>query len=818
MLKNYLKVALRTLRKQRLYGTINVAGLGIGLAGCLLMGLYVWGELAVDGFHAKADRIVRVVQDTPSGSTAKTGGAHAALLEASAAGVEATARLVPWERTISVGDPSAGAGQPLGSKSRGPFDEPQFAYADPSFFEVFSFRLASGDPATALAEPGTAVLTEATAEKYFGDADPIGRTVWMYDEYSDPDQIPLVVTGVLADAPGRSHLTLSVLSSTLTMERQYGPLSQLGWPGLYTYAVLADGTDRAETAAQTTTALVERLEADASEAPALRLQPLADIYLHPQERGEAGVGGSRTLVYGLAGIALIVLLLACANFTNLALVRAVARMKDVGVRKAMGAQRSQLAAQSLTDSLLLAGGGLLVALGLVVTVRPYLDTVVGHPLDVAAPGGLVALALVGIVVLTGLVAGGYPALFLAGQQPAEAIRGRTGGGFGAARLRSGLVVFQFGTSVALVIVALVIYQQLDHVRSLDLGFDQERIVTISADGARRSFEPLREALSAQPGVLAVSGVNGTPGLQEVRTGLVVRRESRHDVPVSTQAAAPGFFEMMDIGATAGRLPAWEAQETASDRALVLNETAATALGLGEAAVGQAVRIVEPGNEANNPGLTGTVAAVVPDFHHGSLRTRIPAAVYFSARSVDVAELYVVSDVLVKLAPGATADQLQRLETAWQSVLPNHPFEATFLDARIQAQYERDLRLGRAVGLFAGFAVFIACLGLLGLAAFAAEQRTKEIGIRKALGATAGSIVRLLSTDFAKLMLTGAVAAAPVAWWVASRWLDGFAYRIGLGPGLFLVAGGLALVVALATVGVQALRAATADPVRALRYE
>ncbi len=810
MLKTYLKVALRTLRKQKLYGTINVVGLGIGLAGCLLMGLYVWGELAVDRFHAKADRIVRVVQDTPSGSTAKTGGAHAALLEASTASVETTTRLVPWERTISIGD--------LDSEGRTLFAEPRFAYADPSFFEVFSFRLASGDPSTALAEPKTAVLTEATAEKYFGDADPIGRTIWMYDEYSDPDQIPLVVTGVLADAPGRSHLTLSVLSSTLTMEGQYGPLSQLGWPGLYTYAVLAAGTGRAEAAEHATAALAERLEADTAEAPTLRLQPLTDIYLHPQDRGEAGAGGSQTLVYGLAGIALIVLLLACANFTNLTLVRAVAHMKDVGVRKAMGARRSQLAAQSLTDSLLLAGGGLLVALGLVVTVRPYLDTVVGHPLDVAASGGLVALVLVGIVVLTGLFAGGYPAFFLARQQPAEAIRGRTGGGFGAARLRSGLVVLQFSTSVVLVIVALVIYQQLDHIRTLDLGFDQERIVTISADGARRSFEPLREALSAQPGVLAVSGVNGTPGLQEARTGLVVRRESQQDVPVSTQAVAPGFFEMMDIGATAGRLPEWGAQETPSDRALVLNETTAEALGLGEAAVGQTVRIVEPGNEANNPGLTGTVAAVVPDFHHGSLRTRIPAAVYFSARSVDVAELYVVSDVMVKLALGATAEQFRRLETAWQSVLPNHPFEATFLDARIQAQYERDLRLGRAVGLFAGFAVFIACLGLLGLAVFAAEQRTKEIGIRKALGATAGSIVRLLSTDFAKLMLTGAVMAAPVAWWAATRWLEGFAYRIEPSPLLFLGAGAGALTLALLIVAGQALRAATSDPVKALRYE
>lgn len=820
MLKNYLKIALRNLRRHKGYAFINVAGLGVGLAGVLLMALYVGHELTFDRFHADVDRTFRLVQETGEGGLAQTGGAHAALLKTHVPAVEATVRLAPWQRTITV--PGAE------STEQTAFAESGFLYADPSFFEVFSFPLAQGDPTAALSASGTVVLTAATAQKYFGEADPMGRTLLMYDEYSEPNQIPLTVTGVLAEVPDRSHLRFSVLSSTATLEQQYGPLNQFNWPGLYTYVRLSGGADAQEAEQRATEALTERL-ADAEDVPALRLQPLTAIHLNPQERGERGVAGSKTTVYGLAGIALMVLLLACTNFTNLALARAATRFREVGIRRAVGAQRAQVAAQFLAEAFLLTGVALGVAVWLVWASLPLVSAMIGQNLaSVVGPSVAVVLALLGVVGLTGLIAGAYPAATVARQSPTRALRGLAQVPRGAARTRAGLVVFQFGVSIALVAATLIVFQQLDYVRSLRLGFDQERIVTIPANGARRNFDPVREAFAAQPGVAAVSAANGLPGTQDVQMGMMAQREGQGEdgTPIHTQGVGPGFFELMDVRFVAGQLPAGggaRAQTSepgaSSERPIVLNETAATALGWSaEQAIGQRVRIVEPGNEANNPGLTGAVAGVVADFHHGSVRARIPASAYYPAQSADVPGLYVISHVLVKLAPGDAAASLARLEAAWQHVLPESPFEASFLDAQIQAQYVADQRLGRAVGLFAGLAILIASLGLFGLAAFAAERRRKEIGIRKVLGASVASVVALLSKDFAKLVGIAFVVAAPVAYLAMQRWLEDFAYRIDLGPWLFLAAGAAALAVALLTVSAQALRAATANPTEALRNE
>jgi putative ABC transport system permease protein len=453
-------------------------------------------------------------------------------------------------------------------------------------------------------------------------------------------------------------------------------------------------------------------------------------------------------------------------------------------------------------------------------------------------GGWAAAGLLGLVLVTGVLAGAYPALFVARQSPTRVLRGAHSVAGGRTSLRHALIVFQFVVSIALVAVTFVVLQQLDYVRTLPLGFDEERVVTIPASGARRSFEPLREALAAQPGVVGVSAVNGLPGTQDIEAGMVARRIGQDDggTPVHAQSVGPGFFDLMDVAVRAGRVPTADpAGASREDRALLLNETAAAALGWGlDEAVGQRIRVVQPGNEANNPGFDGTVAGVVADFHHGSVRAPVPAAVYYPAQSADVPGLYVISHVLVKLAPPAPdvrrtgggvggslfslTEQIARLQATWEDVLPRHPFEASFLDTRIQAQYESDRRLARAVGLFAGLAVFIAGLGLFGLAAFAVEQRRREISIRRALGATAASVVGLLSKDMVRLVGLAFLVAVPVAYLAAQQWLADFAYRIDLGAGVFLGAGLLALAVALLAVGTQAWRAARQDPTTALRAE
>ncbi len=815
MFKNYFKVSIRYMLRQPVYTFINVLGLALGLVGCLFISMFVWNEIAFDRFHDNANNIYRLVQETDEGSSAKTAGGHADLVKQSIPDVETTVRVAPWKRTITVTAPL--------SSEQSVYSEPGFIYADPTFFDVFSFQLIAGDEASALSNPGSVVITEATAGKYFGDIDPIGQVILMYDGYSDPNQIPLTITGVVSNPLDQSHLPLSVIASTGTLESQYGPLNKLDWPGLYTYMLLPNNFDVQRAEKSVTSTLTDRLENEAIE---LRLQPLKDIYLHPQDQGELGVSGSVNLVYGLACIAFIVLLLACSNFTNLALARATTRIRELGVRRAMGAFRTQLAAQFLADSVLLTGIAVLIALGLAWAGKSLLNTFTTNALLLNWGTG-VLLVFIGLILITSLLAGAYPAVLAARQQPTQTLRGQAS--IGTARLRSALIIFQFASCIVLMAGAFVIHRQVDYARSIRLGFNQEHIVTIQANRARRSFQPLSEVLLGQMGVLAVSGVNGVPGLQEVRASMVVQPSGEREtgVPIQTQGVGPGFFDMLDIRLVAGRFPVFNTTPGSSikelpplpGRLLVINETAAASLGWSpEEALEQPLQITEPGNEANNPGITGTVVGVVADFHHSSARIPITAFTYYSAQSIDVPNLYVISHVLVKLASGNMEKQIQQLKAAWHQILPDQPFEAAFLDDQIQTQYEADVRLGRAIGFFAGLAILIASMGLFGLASFMAQRRTKEVGIRKVLGASEMSMLILLTGKFLKLVSIAFIIAAPLAYLALKHWIEDFAYRIDLGPGIFLLIGILVLLIALVAVSYQTIKVARSNPVDALRYE
>ncbi|MEM6328082.1 MAG: FtsX-like permease family protein, partial [Bacteroidota bacterium] len=397
---------------------------------------------------------------------------------------------------------------------------------------------------------------------------------------------------------------------------------------------------------------------------------------------------------------------------------------------------------------------------------------------------------------------------------------------GTTRLRSGLVIAQFGCAVALLVGALIVQSQVDYVRDLSLGFDREQVVTIEGKAARRSFEPVRDALASVPGVQAVTASQGVPGIQEVQMPMVGRREGSETGghPLHVQGVGPDFFETLGIRFVAGRAPLPQEEpesvpfETAN-RLLVVNETAARAFGWApDDALGRRMRILEPGNEDNSPGLTGTIVGVVADIHHGSARDPIPASAYHSALSTDVEGLYVISHMLVRLSPGTSAAMLSDLKVAWNRALPDQPFEAAFLDDQVLAQYATDLRLGQTVGVFAVLAVLIACLGLFGLASLVAQQRTQEIGVRKSLGATSGQIAALFSGRFLRLVVVAFAVSVPIAYVLARRWLDAFAYRIDLGPGLFLVAGVVVTLVSMAAIVLQVVRAARTNPVDALRYE
>ncbi|MEO0560248.1 MAG: ABC transporter permease, partial [Bacteroidota bacterium] len=537
MLRTNLLLALRRMRRQPGYSSINVVGLGLGLAGCMVIALFVWNELDVDRFHADADRLYRVIQMTDDGGSAETAGAHAALVQESATGIEVTTRVALRERTITVPETR--------SSAQAVYAEPGFAYVDPEFFDVFSFELLSGDPATALSTPGSVVLSEATARAYFGEADPVGQVVLMYDEFSDPNQIPLTVTGVLSAPPSRSHLNMDILASTSTLEGQYGPLNQFNWPGLYTYVKLAEAGVPTSIEAAASEALALRLD---DEAPNLRLQPVTEIYLNPVERDEVGQMGSAALVYGLGSLALMVLLLACVNFANLAVARAASRVQAGGIQRAVGAQRSQLAAASLVDTFVLIALAFVLALGVVWAVLPLASSVIGQDLSGALDFGRgVVLAILGFLLFTGLVAGGYPAFQVARLEPTQALRGVGGTPRGASRLRSGLIVFQFVCSIIILVGTLVVHQQLDYVQNLKLGFNEDAVVTVNAGAARRSFEPLKDAIEGVAGVEAVTAVQGLPGVQEIGPGLTARLPGQEEggVPMNTQGVGPGFFETLD---------------------------------------------------------------------------------------------------------------------------------------------------------------------------------------------------------------------------------------------------------------------------------
>ena len=789
------RTALRHVRRHPLDAVLNVLGLAAGLTLVGLVALYAGSELRVDRFHPDAERVVRLSSEItdPSGETqtmATGPGPLGGLVRDDLPGVAAVVRLLPVWRPVERGDETI--------RVTG-------YWADASFFDVFGFTLAEGDPATALTRPGTVVLTEATAERLTGSRRALGATI------SVNDTLQLVVSGVIADGP-RSHLQFEALWPMVQIEGEWGGGD---WTSFNTYAFvrLTPSADPAAFAAS-----VRGLAADrAGEAfaglgmrVATLAEPLPSVYLSPTQDLQ-NVSGDRRLVTLLIGIALAVLAVAAINFVNLSTARSVERAREIGVRKALGAERGALVQQFLLEAVGLAFVAGAVALGLVAAAIPAFNGLVVSDLavvDLLRPDRL-ALALA-VVTLVGLLAGGYPALALARFRPAETLRGRTRPRRSSGWLRQGLVVVQFGVSTALLVAMLVVTGQLRHLRAQDDGFEREAVLTVDASEAQSGLRggraaDLKAALGALPGVEAVAWSDAPPG-RDGWNGQVVIPEGGSEadaVMMETVIVDADAAETLGLTLVAGRdLDADLA--TDAETGLLLNETAARELGwTPEAAVGRTIQ--------TSGRWPGTVVGVVRDYRHHGAAVGLSPQVFF--------DLGASMHLLVRLAPGAEVPAVQaRLADSWAERLPGYAFRAEPLDAVYDAQYANEVRLSRAFGLFAGLAVVVACLGLFGLAAFAVQVRTKEVGVRKVLGAGVARLVATLSRDFAAPVVVGCLLAAPVAWWGLARWLSGFAERLTLTPLPFLAAGALALAVALLTVSVHTLRAATADPVRALRSE
>lgn len=786
MLKNYFKVALRGLRRHKGYAFINVAGLAVGLAVCLVIGLFVQHKLSYDRFHPNADRVYRLYQVTEQrGDMAATPPGIAQALESTFPEIEqATVVHQPRRGLLSLG--------------ADPFYVDQVISTDESFFKVFPYDLLQGNPDEALAGPGRAVLTASMATQLFGAESPIGRT-FTYENRADYE-----ITGVVENPPANAHFQFNVLLSLSEGYREwrYGGNIEWNYFGGITYLLLHEGT-----APSTLETKIIDFET-ASDKPEMlgetqfALMAAPRIHLHSKMSNEIAPQGDVQQLYLFSAIALLILLIACVNYMNLATARSARRAREVGVRKAVGAGRAQLVRQFLSESMLLSVLALPLAMVLADLSLPFVNRLAGLEMTFEyVQQAEMLLLLTGIVLFVGVIAGSYPAFFLSAFRPSAVLtgRGRTsqrGGVF----FRKTLVVFQFSATTVLLIGTAVVQVQLGYIQEKHLGFDQEHVVSITSRALAEHYEAFKQTLFEGSHVQAVT--SGAPlgiGWKSMSRGME-DRETGERWELDMMTVDYGYLETLGLTVREGR--AFSADFPSDpEEAVLLTQAAIEHLYITEDPIGQSVQVM------NDESVIG----VVEDFHNTSLHDPIrPIALLLEPGFNSV--------VLVRLTPGDLSDKLAFLEQAWARFVSDRPFEFAFLDDRIHQLYQAEQQLARIFGVFAALAVLVACLGLFGLAAFMTEQRTKEIGIRKVLGANVGNLVLLLSKEFVLLVLIAVVLATPLAYLAMNKWLATFTYHIDLGGSVFVAVSLMALLIALLTVSYQAFKAALTDPVQSLRYE
>ncbi len=807
MLKNHLKIALRNLRRQAGYSLINIAGLAVGMACCLLIGMYVADERSYDRFFEHADRIVRVVEDQQRDAArrtvATTYGPLAPALQADVAAVEEAVRFFPYSVLVT---------QTPAEK----YQEDGFAFVDSTFLEVFDFKLLRGNRSSLLDQPFSVVLTASTAQKYFGTADPMGQVLQVWD---DEARFDFTVTGVLEDVPGNTHFTFDMLGSMGSVRVMYHwALDPNNWehPPMYTYALLADHVEPGDVASLLPALALKHMGEDRVRTRSLHLERLTDIQLHSAREANLKPSGHIAYVYLFMLIGGFILLIACINFINLTTAQAARRVREVGIRKALGAQRNELVGQFLSETVLMTLAALVLALVLTQVMLPVFNEVSGKtlPLNLFEQRFLPLFSLV-LVVLIGLLAGGYPAFYLARFQPAQVLKGNliSTGTSGAAFLRKGLVVFQFVVAIVLMIGTVVAQQQLNYLRNERLGFEKENMVLVQLRDVNNQIDhtSLKAAFKQIPGVQSVTASSGMPGLNGGIYDFVIRPEDAlaDSLEILTLTVDHNYVRTYGLEVVAGR-DFSEAYATDAGEAFLINEAAAELLGWAEP-VGKRLTLQLWYNQEINK--TGTVVGVVRDFQYQSLHQAVaPLLIHMFP------DTYYYDYVSVRLNTANLAGVLSAMEQAWAAFNPARPLEIAFLDEQFDALYRMEERIGQLFGAFTLLSLFIACLGLFGLSSYTATQRTKEIGIRKVLGATVAEITGLLSKDFLKLVSVAFIIAAPIAYVSMAWWLGGFAYRIGLGLGLFFIVGLSSLTIAFLTVSYQSIKAALANPVDSLRYE
>jgi putative ABC transport system permease protein len=805
MFKNYLTIARRNLLQHKAYSLINILGLAIGMAACLLILLFIQHELSFENMHGDAGRIYRVLTiDRALGTHNQRVGISMPALGPAIPGahpeIAASLRLTfGGQALLRHGDRPAIYAQQLRS-------------ADANFFDFFDFPLRQGDPATALAQPYSLVLTETLAKQLFGEDDPVGKSV------RDGNGVSLKITGILADLPENTHLDFDALGalSTITAQQRANqppgsnqPVFTETWQAIAmpTYVQLAEGVTVEGVPDKLT-----KLARDNGVAANFDvvLQPLSQVHLHSTDVIFDPVTnkGDVNNVYIFAAIALLILLIAAVNYMNLSTAKSASRAREVGLRKVVGSQKSQLMIQFLGESFLITLLALILAIGLAALALPWLNQLTQASLAFNFAQNLPLIGFLFVLLLVvGLLAGFYPAVVLSGFKPITVLQGSFKDGRKGAALRIGLVVFQFALSIALIGATLIIQEQLHYVQHKDLGYNREQVMIFDMvdQAMTRSLETYRQELLQQSAFISAAQATNVPGRTFGRTS--IRPEGAPDEEIwiwSVFSVAPEALPALGINVAQGRNFSRDMPTDTVD-AVLINETAAQMLEWGEPLNRRLY--FGPGDSVGT-----RVIGVVKDFHFAGMHQNIEPVVIASIASAPGNLL------IARIQPGRIPEAVQAAEKAWQSVYPGYPFNYSFLDAEFEELYRRDLHTGTIVNVFAGLAILIACLGLFGLASHSTTQRTKEIGVRKVVGASASAIVRLLVVDFVRWVALANLVAWPLAWYVASLWLQNFAYRISVTPLPLLAASVAALVIAVLTVFSQSWRAAGINPAQAFRYE
>jgi putative ABC transport system permease protein len=791
MLKSYIKIAWRNLYKNKAFSLIHILGLTMGITVCLMIFLYITNEFSYDKFHTQGKNIYRVMRgfDATKARVPYLSGPYApALLNDYPNEIKKAVRVAPRNDLVSFGEKA--------------FNEKKVYATDADFFTLFSFPLIKGDVVTALKDPGSIVLSETTAKKYFGSIDnAMGKVVQM------DKRLQLKVTGITKDVPSNSHMDFDMVIPLSNYVHDDGFNVWIN-NSMFVYILLDDHISKAQLESRFTQFMDKYMGKDMARFGTrfdLKLTPLDDIYFEQASAFDNIRHGDKTVVFIFISIAILIMLIACINFMNLSTIRAVERSKEVGMRKVMGALRNHLIIQFIGESLLLALISCALSIGLLLMLMPWYNQLLGFTLTVAWNKPPIYLFLAGVILVVGFLAGSYPAFFLSAFSPIQALKGKLRLGRGGTLLRQSLVVLQFSISVLLIIGTIVIMNQMSFIKSKALGYDKEQTVIVSIDNDdiynhRRAF---KDELQNSGNVASVSLMSGEPGGFFDIHGFEV--EGQHEIFKSrTEFADFEYVKTLGLKVITGRNFSPQYATDTTD-AVLLNRTAAKLLGFTpQQAIGKWVKNTIRDDKKRR------VIGVVEDFNFLSLKENMDALIIAPNEDRRVA--------VIKLKPGNIKTALANIKDIYNRVAPVYPFEYKFLDQQFDVTYRTDIRQQTMLSIFSGLAIFIACLGLFGLASFTAAKRTREIGVRKVLGSSVQNILLLLSKDLLKPVLLATVIAMPVGYYCMSKWLQNFAFRTTLHWWIFVLAAFLTFLIALLTISFKSVKAALANPVKSLRSE